>query len=612
MTATLEAISTAIASSSPPLPPSSPKNATVTFRGRLVHTITLPKIQESGELFAERTSKVTVLIKPWLFEKEVSTFYPDAHGNFHFIVNQDLFAKYTSTTDYTTLFFKISKPQLPTSNRGGPPWQYVEVERFEKKTPWTDSEYDLGDLSLQYDQQYLEIDKIPAPTADQTPGFSYIKEFISVVSRTVAPELLKEAFSEIFSFTMSPSTIDKIWNAIQKKYLPIPLTWETLMEGLLNEVMAVTPSQNPSTGYLVWTANFDGLDFDKDDDNSLANATLYAKPSLDGTTPQPETLVLDFRKDNNTIATERVIIHRNSHPEMIKWAIYLAKEAFCTAGEATQHLRTHLQLGTIAWSFFKTVPIQHPLFCYLESALDQVAFINKLGSHDLIFGPGSVLAAGSLSPDGLNALLQKGITDTGDWTAFKPREPLCSSHYVAKGDLAVHKGFTALFTKIIDLLWPILKVEDQWIALYDWSRLINYYYPACPSFIHGESYPADGDKERLSKFCSWIFSIIYWHYAMHSSQQALTNAESATLGARDQALDYKGEFVANGNTTPTTMRRVESISRALMAFQGLTLLDSDVQDVHPEIVAGFQQIIDEEPDEKVKEFLKNMFKNIPI
>lgn len=512
------------------------------------------------------------------------TLFPDGEGNFSF--NFEASEKSFWKSDNRTFRADVVHFRAPFAKENGlfAYWNAKQVvSSHEIKVP-RDKDSETQIFIPVHQDHFDQTSKIPT---QDIPHFSYICEFLN----KIVPEVVQSGLEKVIEKILGIA--GKFLSGIQAQELlqkmgfvcppPIPNTVERLIELLLNSVAAATPKIEGDKA--IWECNWDR--FDKDIEKSLANVRIVV--ALDPERKQKPV----FEKITLHFSGENEFEEYDAYSEGIERAVYLALSAFITQGEGKRHLGIgHLVTGLFANEFRKCIPKTHPLYNLLDPHFEGVNFINYLGSKGIIFGDKSILELGALTSDSLNQLIIEGMVDGINWATYSPPKPVAGPeiHYLAHGEKETYQGLLKVFGKIINDKWAELSKPDNWSHLWLWSSRIRYHFRSFPEFILGEKEPVAGDKERLVKFLAYTLTLIYIHYMAHSSQTALTNILSSSLGVRNKALTVDGKFAPDGNTDSYTTVKQLFIANFLMAFEAKKMIEEN-NNVHPEIRALFRDLI---------------------
>lgn len=468
----------------------------------------------------------------------------------------------------------IVERKLPFALAGVNFKEEVVLQKINRTIPAKTAEFDLGDISVSYADISQNINHVKKPLASHQQPLSYYWKLF----KAIAPEIPKKAFVSIFGRWLTTAQVQKLYD-IGPAYIKRPNTIENMIDELLNQINAVDPRVDGNQ--VTWTANWDGLTFDKD--YSLPNVTVFTNKNDSGK------LILDNIKIKFRNEPKEFIVKADD--KNIEWATYVARSTFALKGEAELHLAEgHILPGVIATSFFKYIKPGNPLYSPAQPHLSQVDFINWLGSKGVIFGSGSVLDLSALDDKSIADVIIKSIKEKADWLNYTPPDPLTKDHYHARAE-ALHFNLLWLFFDryINDHKDAIIK---SWSSIYALSESIHNLIGSIPRLTNNENTPSGSDLSHLAKFMAWLISkTTFVHWAAHSRQQLLTDLSQATLSIENQALDPNGNLHPYGNTSPQNASKQLFFSRLLLNFQGDSFFENPNGDMDQGLLKLFREHI---------------------
>lgn len=480
----------------------------------------------------------------------------------------------------------IVEDYLPFAQQGFHFKKEAILQKIERKVPFNKKINDIGIIALNFADISHDIEKIQIPTANHMQPPSYFWKLF----QAILPEILKEAIITLLNHWLKTEHVQMIYDSFGPSYQKRPSSPTNLIEELLNHISAVDPEITDTQ--VVWTANWDGLEFDKN--KSLPNVKIIAhKDSSEHL--HLDSITIKFRED-----VEETIIKGDD--KRIHWAIYLARSVFTLKGEAELHLAEgHILPGIISKVFFKHIKPGNPLFSPLEPHLSQLDFINWFGSRGLIFGTGSILDTSALNDKSITEVILKGIKKKSDWVNYTPPKPLSPEHYHAKAENLHFNLLWVFFDRYIQR-----NKEDiikHWSSIYNWSEGLQKLIETLPGITNSEDIPSELDLKRLAKFLAWLVTkTTFLHWAAHSRQQLLTDIRQCSLAIEERGLNKKGELHPFGNTLPSNGAAQLFLSRVLMNFEGDSIFKDPNGDMNKELLAllrknitnyhGYDDIID--------------------
>lgn len=463
----------------------------------------------------------------------------------------------------------IVEKQLPYKMHGLHFKQEITLESIEKRLPLDKMDNDLGTIPLEFADISKDLSNVNVPTSIHMQSPRYFWKLF----KAILPEISKRILVVLCGKWLRIDQVQKIYDSFGPSYSKRAATPENLIDELLNHISAIDPKIEGER--IVWTANWDGLEFDKD--KSLPNVQVIAD-RIGKDRLQLDKIVIKFRED--TEATEVTV-----NDKSIQWAIYIARSVFALKGEAEIHLAEgHILPGIPAKVFFKHIKPDNPLFAPLEPHLSQLDFINWFGSRGLIFGTGSVLDISALNDKSIFEVIIGAMKRNTDWLHYVPPEPIISTHYNAKAE-----GFH------FNLLWSFfndyieknsLEISKHWKAIYNWSEGICNLIESFPRITTNEYEPTQHDFKRLAKFLAWLVTkTTFVHWAAHSRQHLLTDIRMSSLGIENRGFDKDGNFDEYGNTLPKSGMLQLHTARTLMNFDGDSIFKDPNGDMNKELLA---------------------------
>lgn len=469
----------------------------------------------------------------------------------------------------------IVEDRLPFANHGIFLKKEVTLQKIDIDIDPNEKQNDLGTLFLNYADISKDITALQVPTASHMQPPSYFWKLF----KALLPEVPKVLFISLFKNYLTIEQVQRIYDSFGPSYPKRPSTPSNLIDELLNHITAVDPVVTADT--VVWTANWDGLDFDKE--KSLPNVTVTASRDTSGVL-NLESIAIKFREDAN----ETIV---KPEDKSIDWAIYLARSAFTLKGEAEHHLAEgHILPGIAAKVFFKHIKPDNPLFAPLEPHLSQLEFINWFGSRGLIFGTGSVLDASALNDKSVTEVIIKAINKKANWLKYSPPKTLAPNHCRANCE-RLH--FNLLWVFFHDY---IHKHKDEiikhWSSIYSWSEGIRNLIQTFPAITTTESKPTELDLVRLSKCIAWLATkTTFLHWSAHSRQQLLTDIRQVSLAIEERGLTKDGTLDPFGNTLPENGSKQLQIARVLMNFKGDSIFKNPNGDMDKDLLASLRKLI---------------------
>lgn len=509
--------------------------------------------------------KIKFFVKDWFgVNHYLGSARTDSNGRFYL---QYTWKKMWWDTTQNLVLGLVEKI-LPYKNHGLHFKQEVTLQNIKRSLPADKIDNDLGTISLTYADISKDPSQVSVPTGIhmQTPGY-----FWKLIKATL-PELPKKAFIEMFGRWLRIDQVQKIYDGFGSEYEKRSQTSENLIEELLNHISAVSPLI--SGNKIIWIANWDGLEFDKE--KSLPNVRVTALK--EGNQLKLEKINIKFRED---IEETEVKVE----DERMEWAIYLARSVFALKGEAEVHLAEgHILPGIPAKVFFKYIKPENPLFAPLEPHLSQLDFINWFGSRGLIFGTGSVLDMSALNDKSITDVIVHGMRSKTDWVSYMPQEPIVPNHYQARAE-----GFH------FSILWSFFRdyiaknsdgISKHWKAIYNWSEGMHHLIESLPRITTHEYTPSEEDFNRLAKFLAWLVTkTTFIHWSAHSRQQLLTDLRVSSLAIENRGLNKDGQLDKYGNTMIKAGMLQLHIARTLMNFEGDSIFKDPNGDMNKELLA---------------------------
>jgi len=384
---------------------------------------------------------------------------------------------------------------------------------------------------------------------------------------------------------ISLEKVQYIFDLVGKKYERYPNTPEALIDCLLNTVCAVPYKLD---GNLIsWEALWDKspltgkqLEFDKED--ALPNVRVFAQKDEKQGKLKLHSIEIKFRSD-----TDWKVVDLND--DLLDWAIYVAKSVFALKGEAEEHLaKGHLLLGIDAEKFHKYISAGNPLYKALAPHLDQVEFINWIGSMGIIFDKNSILeAVTALMGESLGEIFVGAMVENGDYTREDLIQlPLSDEHTKAHAEVHHDMVLKEYVNQVLEEDGEKIIKPKYWKEIYDWSSSVYGRCNAIPKITESEDGPQQGDLDRLrARMKRLLFLATLGHGGVHAGQGVLTNVFSASMGMNNRALTEDGKFAPDGNTDPRMAAYAIFIARTLMNFETKNLIDDWYKAIDPRLLA---------------------------
>jgi hypothetical protein len=429
----------------------------------------------------------------------------------------------------------------------------------------------LGVQYLDYNSISSDLTQFSFPTPSHSPSVSYYMRLL----QAFVPESIKAVIVLAFQKILNLYGVQGIYDSFGTAYLKRAATPENLIDALLNQICAVDYKKFGDKVF--WEANWDQRDFDET--SSLPNVTVTAKKDKTRDLLVLESIDIKFREDIETRT-----FSKNS-PD-IAYAIFTALSAFALKGEAEIHLAEgHLMPDIPAKSFFKHIRPDNPIYPLIAPFIDQLNFINWLGSKGIIFGKGSVLEMSSLTPDATAAVIIDHMKKKANWQKDAPKEPLCANHFKA---IAYKNYYSLLFNFFKKRL---SQYRDEFVEnsnlrnqLYLFSESVHRKFSAIPVIINDPNVYTYKEELNLAQFLTWLVcKTTFLHWSAHSRQDLLTDIFSVTLAIRNHGLTEAGEFSPGGNTDLLKASKQLQIARTLLNFKGDTVANNPYHNIDPEL-----------------------------
>ena len=421
----------------------------------------------------------------------------------------------------------------------------------------TKADSDLGDIEVDIRHIPPNItDVIKPPKSHEQPS-----TWRWALRRAGTVETIKSLIIKALKWVISAEWVQRIYNSFGTNYPRAPLTSDALLYELMNNVSAVAPKK-VENGRVVWEANWNHLALDME--GSLPNVEVVAncQPDEDA---ELESIAVKFRDEAEASVYK-------PGDDGFERAVYLARSAFAVKGEAEVHLgQGHILPGIVGRAFFKYMS-GSPLFAF-AAHLEQIHWINFLGSQGIIFGKGSVLDASALAPDDIATVIVDSLSSRADYINYKPEEPLAKNHDAAHIQKLWYEMLYGYFEGYIDENWD--EIKATWPYIYRFSTSIHKRYDKIPPITLSADAPAGGDKKRLVQFFTWVVNLTTWaHWNSHSRQVTLADLRSASLSIQNKALNEDGSFNVYGNTPVELGMNQLKITRTLLNYDGDTIMEN--------------------------------------
>lgn len=530
--------------------------------------------EDDDKPYAEK--KVNIFIQGWFGRFFIGKVRTDEGGKFKFKCHWEC-----GWFSNLHVILAIMKKARPFSNYGVLcAKKTVSVEEIHLKTSAQTFIIDAGEYALKKQVQPKDLTKVATPTRIQMQSPDYFFRF----AKAVFPEAVKRLVVNIAGGRMSLETVQYVFDLVGKQYDHYPNTAGALIHCLMNTVCAVP--YRLEDNLIVWEALWDKspltgnpLKFDKED--ALPNVRVFGKKDTPQGPVKLHSIEIKFRSDSDW----KVV---NPDDELLEWAVYVAKSVFALKGEAEEHLaKGHLLLGIDAEKFQKYISPGNPLYKVLSPHLDQVEFINWIGSMGIIFDNNSVLESlTALTGESLGEVFVSAVVRNGDYTRKDHvQEPLCEEHTKAHAEMHHLSVLKDYVDQVLIEDGEKIAEPKYWKEIHDWTDSVYKRCQAIPRVTESEDGPQNGDMERLkARVGRLLFLATLGHGGVHAGQGVLTNVFSASMGMNNRALK-EGKLATDGNTDPRQGAYGIFIARTLMNFETDKLIDNRHGAVDPRLLA---------------------------
>lgn len=427
--------------------------------------------------------------------------------------------------------------------------------------------YDLP-LNLPLDQRKHKVGDVVGKTYEYQPDFPGLKvdedeERPQQNPKGYFVDVLKAAFSANLKGALATAgdkflSVQQVQEIFHSEALKADVSEESTLELLLNGIFPGYWRKGEKEGEMINVINWD--DYDLDQTQLLPNTKITVQK--EGDTLRIKELVIQNRGEEAQV----------SHPGDEKFLehLYLFNCSALVRGQAVFHLAMgHLYVEQLAVACYRTLH-NNPLKKLLFPHLDGVMEIDRAGAAR-IFGPTGVLGISKLTTEDVDRLLKYTLGGM-DYTNYKTRQPIISSHRFAKAE----NLFWGVVTKTVDQFFDknLEGIKAEWGEICDLStELVKHSLPYRPlegdpkkegfewcdegeidNSLEGRvtykgelkalrpitksaDAPRSGEIEKLKQFSrDALFKSTFWHWAVHMETKWATKLDVSSLAP--ETSDY--------------------------------------------------------------------------